>query len=395
MRNIALIIQKLNGGGAERAIANLSKDLCKNYNVYIIVFDGKNIAYPYSGELIDLNIPASKNVFSRIINSLKRIYKVKKIKKELNINTSISFMPGANIVNLFSKSKDIIITSERNMMSIVSKNKLDRFIIKFIAKYSDKTISLSEGVKKDLIDNFNINPNKIVTIYNSCNYRVLNKHSEEVDSIIKGLDSDKRYIVNIGRLHKQKGQWHLIKAFKKVNDTMPESRLIILGEGELLDNLKELSKKLGIEDKIYFLGYIKDYHKILEMCEIFVFTSLVEGLGNVLLESLSFGLPVISTDCYSGPREILAPNTDIDVEINTSEMAEYGILVPRFKDKDIDLNNLDISEEEILAGQIIEVLNNPELRKYYFNKAKLRINDFSSESIAKKWIEVIENLNKR
>ena len=362
MRNIALIIQKLNGGGAERAIANLSKDLYKNYNVYIIVFDGKNIAYPYSGELIDLNIPASKNIFSRIINSLKRIYKVKKIKKELNINTSISFMPGANIVNLFSKSKDIIITSERNMMSIVSKNKLDRLIIKFIAKYSDKTISLSEGVKKDLIDNFNINPNKIVTLYNSCNYKVLNKYSEEVDDIIKGLDRDKRYIVNVGRLHKQKGQWHLIKAFKKVNDIMPESRLIILGEGELLDSLKELSKKLGIEDKIYFLGYIKDYHKILEMCEIFVFTSLVEGLGNVLLESLSFGLPVISTDCYSGPREILAPNTDIDVEINTSEMAEYGILVPRFKDKDIDLNNLDIYEEEILADQIIEVLNNTELR---------------------------------
>lgn len=394
MENIAIIIQKLNGGGAERAVANLSKDLSKRYNVNLIVFDGKNISYPYCGNLIDLNLPPKNGFFGKGVTLFRRILRVREIKKKLNIECSISFMPGANIVNLLSKRKDSIVTSQRNMMSIVTKSKLERLCIKFVAKYSQKTVALSKGVEYDLINKFGVSSNKIVTIYNSCDRAWIMKSSSQIESIISKMDTNNKYIITVGRLHYQKGQWHLIRAFKYVQQIIPEARLIILGKGELENSLKKLAIKLEIEDKIDFLGYVKNHHKLLEKCDVFVFPSLVEGLGNVLLEAMACGLPIISTDCFSGPREIIAPDTNLTQKTENIERANYGILVPSFDINDIDYDNININKEEKIMGEaIIEILNNKAEKKKYSLKSKERINDFSEKNIANQWIKLIDSLS--
>lgn len=394
MKNILLIVQKLNGGGAERAIANLSKDLSKKFNVFLAVFDGSNIAYPYSGELIDLQLPPQKGKVNKVKNIIKRIKMIKKIKREKEIFCSISFMPGANLVNILSKKYDFVITSERNMMSMIIKSKISKFVIKKIAQYSDKTVALSNGVKEDLISNFRIKDSKIVTIYNSCEKKWFMRTSNKTEEIISQLNDKNKYIVTVGRLHYQKGQWHLLKAFKLIQHNIPEARLIILGVGELEYDLKCLANNLGIADKVKFYGYVKNHHKILEKCNVFVFPSLVEGLGNAILEAMACGLPIISTDCFSGPREIIAPNTEIINKISNYEECEFGILVPPFKMEGMDLNNLDISKEErIMAKAIEKVLVNEEIAKYYSKRSLNRINDFSSEKICKEWIELINEVS--
>ena len=94
-KNIAILVQKLYGGGAERTAANLSMSLQDRYNVHLIVFNGSDIKYPYGGTLHDLKLPASKNKLNRIRTFFKRVPAVKKIKQSENISVTISLMPGS------------------------------------------------------------------------------------------------------------------------------------------------------------------------------------------------------------------------------------------------------------------------------------------------------------
>lgn len=390
MDNIAIIITKLNGGGAERCASNLSIELSKKYKVFLIVFDGSNITYPYKGKLINLSITDSSNIVSRSVNVIRRVYKLRKLKKKYNIKCSISLLDGPNIVNVLSKRKDKIIISVRNRLSRENMGRIRRALIKFCSKKANVTVALSKMVKKDLIDEFNIDGKKIVTIYNHCDPALLHKLAAETTKP-NYINDENVYITTMGRLNYQKGQWHLIRAFSKVVNEIENAYLIIIGAGELEERLKKLAKDLNVESHIIFTGYIKNPHKILEYSEMFVFPSLYEGLGNVLLEALAFNKAIISTDCVAGPREILAPNTSLETVATEISKEKYGILIPPLDDKHFNSEeDLDINERN-LAKAIVELHKNELLRHSYEENARERIADFSKENIMYQWIKCIEN----
>ncbi len=390
MDNLAIIITKLNGGGAERCASNLSIELSKKYNVFLIVFDGTNITYPYKGELIDLSVTDSNNIFSRSINVLKRVHMLRKIKKEEQIKCSISLLDGPNIVNVLSRRNDRVIVSIRNRLSSENVGKLRRHLIRFCSQKADLTVSLSKMVKKDLVDEFGIDGSRIVTIYNHCDPELL--HSLAQSTLRpEFIDDDKIYIATMGRLNQQKGQWHLIRAFKEVLKDIPGAYLIIIGEGELKDRLKKIAVDLRIEEHVIFTGYIKNPHKLLQYSEMFVFPSLFEGLGNVLLEALAFNKAIISTDCIAGPREILAPDTSLEDTAYKMSKEKYGMLVPAMDSKHFNAEDpLDPSEWELVKA-IVEMHTNDSLRHTYEKLASERINDFSKENVMKMWEQCIEN----
>ena len=385
-KNVAIIVTKLNGGGAERCASNLSVELSKYYNVFLIVFDASNITYPFSGKLIDLNIPKSEGGIKRFFGVIKRSLILRKIKKENNIDVSISLLDGPNLVNVLSKYKDKTIVSIRNCVSKQNPGRLVNTLIKLTSKLANLTVSLSEMVKYDLIENYRIPSSKIKTIYNHVDYDLLRKQRCENDF---DLPSNKRYIVNMGRLHPQKGQWHLIKAFKHISEQCKDLNLLILGEGELRQQLEQLITDLNLDDRVLMPGYIKSPHSYFSKCEMFVFSSLYEGLGNVLLEAESFGLPIISTDCIAGPREILDPDSDLHSSAKTVEYGKYGILVPVdetiFIDSTLPLTN----EEKLMSDAILELYLNDNLRNDYSNKSLESVKRFNKDKITNDWIQVI------
>ena len=384
MDNIAIIITKLNGGGAERCAANLSIELSKQYNVFLIVFDGRDISYPYGGKLIDLNIPDSFSSIKRYINVLKRANLVRKIKKENNISCSISLLDGPNLVNALSRCGEKTIVSIRNRLSREYVNKLRRKLIIFSSTKTDLTVCLSKMVEKDMHEFFGIPRSKLTTIYNHVDAQLL--HDLVHDSVKPDFINDTDvYITTMGRLNEQKGQWHLIRAFQLVLKSIPQAKLVIIGEGELKEELKKLAKSLSLEDKVIFTGYIKNPHNILLYSEVFVFPSLFEGLGNVLLEALAFDMPIVSTDCIAGPREILAPDTDLNTVLTEVEYAKYGVLVPAL-DKGLFNSKEPLSSQEIcLANAIIDLHKNKALRETYRNNARERLKAFEKERIIEQW----------
>jgi len=387
--NLLIIIHKLNGGGAERCASNLSIELSKKYNVHIACFDCRNITYPYGGKLIDIDIPDSRNAFKRAFNMIRRILKVRNIKKQYNIDCSISLLDGPNIVNILSKKDERTIVSIRNCLSKEPMPMIRKAFIKLASRIADKTVALSRLVSEDLHKNFCIPEDKIVTIYNHCDAALLKELAQNATESMQHPEGFK--YVTMGRLNIQKGQWHLLRAFKYVVAKYPDSKLIILGEGELKTKLEELATNLGIMDSVTFTGYIKAPHSYLSKCDVFVFPSLYEGLGNVLLEAMALGMPIISTDCDAGPREILAPDTDITAKCDSLEFAEYGLLIPAmdiggFNSED----SLDDAEVQ-LANAMIEMRHNNELREKYRKKSSEGIKAFEKSAIIKQWDNTIQD----
>lgn len=390
-KNIIFILPELYGGGAEKTVGNLSKHLIDKYNIDIILFRDTPIKYAHSGNLIFLPKRKGKSIISKLIFFIKSISFLKKYKKEHNIDYSLSFLTSADIINVFSKvrkTKNII--SIRNTDSKLNKkNKLYKLCTYLSTHKCDHIVSISKQVKDDLINNFKVDKNKITTIYNPSATIKFGNMSLKVD---KNFWKDP-VTINIGRLTEQKGQWHLIRSFSKVVEMVPNAKLIILGEGELYENLQKLIKDLKLENNVLLLGFVDNPYDYLKKSDLFIFSSLYEGLGNSILEAFSCGIPVISTDCIAGPRELIAPDTDFRIK-TTDKICyeEYGILVPNMRGGIIDSKEPLLPEEILLSEAIVTLLKNANLLKKYRQKAKDRAMNFKIDNITQEWISLLENL---
>lgn len=388
-KNIIFILPELYGGGAEKTVGNLSKKLINDYNIDIVLFRDTPIKYAYSGNLVYLPKRTKNNIIAKIIFFIKSVFFLKRYKKEHKIDYSVSFLTAADIINVFSNTKGTknIISIRNTDSRLNNKNKLYKLCTYISTHKSDHIISISNQVKDDLIENFNIDEKKITTIYNPSLAIEFGNMKLKVDENFW----QNQVVINMGRLTQQKGQWHLIKAFSEVVKKNKNCKLLILGEGELKEELKKLISILNLEDNVLLLGFVDNPYDYLRKADIFVFSSLYEGLGNSIIESLVCEIPVISTDCIAGPREILSPKSDFRKKITDKiDYAEFGILVPNFKEEQCDYNIELTREEMILSDAITKMINDKEVRNHYIEKSKQRANDFNIEGISNEWKKILK-----
>ena len=391
MKNILFIIDKLCDGGAEKSIINLTNVLKQDYNIKLLTFEYIIKDYKPEVPIINLNIPKSKNILRKIINVFRRTIKIRKIKKNLNIDVSISFLPGPNLINCLTKRKDKVIVSIRNTQSKLKKDFFRDFANLLTYILSDKVIAVSNMVKEDFIKRYKVNNKKIEVIYNMIDLNKVEqdlKNDNKKEEIQKSKD---KILINIGRLVEQKGQWHLIRVFKEIIKIYPNIKLVILGRGELEGYLRELIDFYNLKDKVLLLGFKENPYKYLKNSDIYISTSLYEGMSNTILEAMVCGLPVIATDCKSGTREILAPQTNYKKTAINVEEAEYGILVPNLNYKFYKEEKLD-EEEEKLKDAIITLLKDNKKYNNYKVQSKMRAKNFDSEIIKQKWKNIIEKI---
>jgi glycosyltransferase involved in cell wall biosynthesis len=230
---------------------------------------------------------------------------------------------------------------------------------------------------------------KIQVIYNFYDIDEINKMStNDIEDEYKEIFKFP-VIINMGSLTKQKGQWHLIRVFKKVKEVIPKMKLVFLGEGELENELKKLVYDLKLEKDVFFLGFQKNPFKFISKAKIFVFPSLYEGFPNAIVEAMTCGIPVISSDCDSGPREILAPNSDIKKKTNCIEYAEYGILIPVCSHKILGAETPLSIKEKIIVNSILKLFLRKDLLNKYISKSKERIKYFEKNNILTKYEKII------
>jgi len=396
MKNILITIKSLElGGGAERIAAELGSHLQeKRHNVTFLTYKNVDKTYNYKGDHIclDEDFDADSFPLQFTFRNLKMAHSVSEICKERNIDTVISFMMISNIRAILSKiifgyEAKIIASVRSNPLMSEEKLNLQR---KWLYPKADKVVALSKGVEQILRKDFSLeNTTYIHNIQNLERFAKL--ADEEIRKEHIEIFDDNFIFITIGSLRKAKGQWYLLRCFKKVVEYNSNSKLVILGDGPLKDKLTDFAEKLEIDDKVFFLGNVENVFPYLRKSDCFVFTSLWEGFGNVLTEALSQDLPVISTDCISGPREILCPELEIDEKIEYPHYGEYGILVQPFEDRMFFKNlekQLMWESEKIFFKIMVELMDKERLRRRY-SKGYERVKDFRVDKIMKEWEKVI------
>lgn len=360
-------------------------------------FGCNDIAYEYKGNIINLGIPKRMKAVYFVRSFIKRFYVLSKLKKSKKYDACVGFIDSASVVNILTGNRYCkVITTVRTTLSERCRNKEYKYIVSPLAKLlynrSDAIVAVSDGVKEDLVKNYGIDEAKIQTIYNGYDFR---KIDIEINSLLNNeelvLFKEKYIIVTMGRLNMAKAQWHLIRAFSNIVREIPEVQLLILGNGELEQYLKKLTKELNLDRKVIFGGLLKNPFHVLAKCHIFVFPSLYEGFPNAMIEAMYCGLPVIASDFQTSAREILAPDTDFNKKLEHEiEYAAYGILTPLCDGTQYKASDR-LSEEEILLSKAIkELLKSEELRREYANRARARSKIYDIELFCRRWIEVLE-----
>lgn len=391
-KKVAFIIPSMKSGGAEKLVSILSYYLSKELDLYLLVFDDSEKVYDYYGKVISLNLPSEEKKISKLKVLINRVIKVRSLKKLYRFDTVVSFMDGANIINILSKGNEKVITSVHTIMSQRDKtfiNIMYNIFARFLYNKSDNIIVVSQGIKNDLKYYYKLSDELINVIYNPCEINKINKLScqklsEEEEEIFKHP-----VILNVGRLTNVKRQKELIKLFKNLKYQYTDLKLVILGEGELFGDIRNYIEKLGLIDDVYILGFKKNPYKYMKRAKIYVHYSYFEGFGNVLIEAMACGVPVISTFSEnSGTIEILSANytTTLGQKVNFSD---YGILVPAAKK--IDLNETDKInyEEELFITAIDTMIQEKNLLEKYKEHSKRRAKDFDINNIVAQWMKIL------
>ncbi|MCR4584530.1 MAG: glycosyltransferase [Lachnospiraceae bacterium] len=384
MKNVAIVVQNLHNGGAERMAANMSKELAKENKVYLIVFDSGEAIYSYGGKLIDLKVPPveSGGVFRRILNTLKRVRRLSFIKKKYDIDLCISHMGGANLANILSRRKERVISVYHSMPSKEFKADLkNRLVQRFIGKHSDCYVMVSKPAVKDMKENFGVPGDKLKCIYNFVDAEDIRKLGDEpLDKAAEDfVSAHDKLLVHAGRLTALKAQYRLIILLKGLRDKGLNAGLILLGDGEEKDGLKKKASEYGVSGHVLFTGEAKNPFSYIRRSDVFVLCSRYEGLPMVLIEALSLKCPVVSVDMKSGAREILAPGTDTDISAEGIEYAEYGILIQPGEDE---------AGERFLLAAVYEMLENKELRRRYLDKCGEAVANFDAKTIISQWMNL-------
>lgn len=336
-QHIAIYLPSLHGGGAERIMVTLANAFAeRGFKTDLVL---AKAAGPYlkdiskKVQIVDLNA-------ERVATSLPKLVRYLRTERP---DAMLSALNYANVIALFAKRlsgvRTRLVVSERAALSSsLSHAKLRRsrwiaHLMSWTYPWADGVIAISDGVADDLAVTIGLTRNRINTVYNPVDLVAVRQRAEEDINHPWFAPGEPPIILGMGRLTAQKDFPTLIRSFAQIQEIRP-ARLVILGEGDLRPQLQKLITELGLSEVVAMPGFCGNPFTWMRQSAVFVFSSAWEGFGNVLVEAMACGTPVISTDCPSGPAEIL-------------EMGKWGRLIP-------------VGDINAMANAIMKTLNDSE-----------------------------------
>ncbi len=353
-KHIMFVIATLQGGGAERVVCTMANYWAdKGHKVSIATFaaKGQGSAYPLheNVSLSELDILGKKH--GAISDNVSRIKSIRAFVQRENPDHVVSFMESTNVL--------VMLATMGLGVPVTISDRIDPKAYNYGAVWR-----LLRNVSYHFADHFVVQTKDVTESYPAS----LGRKAAIIPNFVNALPAAPavqrdNVVCAMGRLTKQKGFDVLLSAFAALPDQNDGWGLEIYGEGEDGEALKTLSQDLGISDRVSFKGFTDDVPSVMNRAGIFVLSSRYEGFPNVLLEAMAFAVPVISTDCRCGPKEIIENNKN-------------GLLVP----------NENVKK---LSAQLSLLMQDSALREKLGNEAVKVREDYSIGRIMKMWEELV------
>ncbi|MBD2740588.1 glycosyltransferase [Coleofasciculus sp. FACHB-1120] len=366
-KRIAFLVPNLEGGGLQRVALNLLKGLALHDVSLDLVLASAQGTYlkdiPSGVRVIDLKTPIQPRLKSASRVTLPLINYLRQEKPD----ALVSHLYTCNVVAVIAK-KLAMSSAKLALVEHISlyekkarENQLrENFLpisMRWLYPRADAVVAVSKGLARELETYLEIKQGSIQSIYNPVVNENLLRKAESPVNHPWFRDGEPPVVLGVGRLVKQKDFCTLIHAFSLVRQVRP-ARLVILGEGSEKSKLIALVRELGLEDDVAMLGFVDSPSAYMARAAVFVLSSILEGLPTVLIEAMAVGTPVISTNCESGPDEIL-------------DNGNYGLLVP-------------VGNTKAMAEAILSVLSGDSKP---VNSAWL--DQFTLESATQKYLDIL------
>jgi len=332
--DVAIFLPGLDGGGTEKMFLTLAMGFIEaglKVDFVLVRAQGVYISrIPANARVIDLKAKRMAASFPGLVRYL-RTYKPTTLLSALGLSDLIAVLS-----KLAVGSKTRVIVSVRGMAyrleRITLRKRIENSLIFLSYRWADGIVAVTHAVAEDTCKQSGIPIGKIEVIYNPVVVPDLeNQMNEPLDHPFF-LPDQPPVILGVGRLVRDKDFATLLRAFAIVRQSTP-GRLLILGEGEERSRLESLARELGVSAEVSMPGFVNNPYKYMKKATVFVLSSISEGIGNVLIEAMACGCPVVSTDCKGGAREILGDG-------------KYGFLTPV-----MDAESMARAISGILAGQ--------------------------------------------
>ncbi len=381
-----MLLPSLNNGGMERVAAALSTEFSKNYDLSTIsLYPSKN-DFGIQGKIYCIDIPLQNSLLKKVEMTAARILKYRALKQRIQPDVVLSFGEIANFVSILSGGFERKIITVHSIKSVENlpegfKGQLTDAFMKVLYRQQKNIVCVSQSSKDDLIASYHISTENIEVIPNPNDIHKIQCLSEEsIDDFPSS--NGKICLISIGRLITIKAFHRIIRVVSELEKENPgKFQLLIIGDGPERSNLEQLVREKRLEKVVFLMGQKRNPFPYLRKSDLFVLTSDVEGFGMVLVESLTCGVPVISTDCVSAVRDILQISSDSDVGAG-------GVVIPMFN-QDLeytkDLNPIEL----LLKNRILEISQGMYGR---FPHLRENIERFSASEVSKKYMRIVDAL---
>ncbi len=347
-------------GGAERVALDLSSGFVdQGYDVDLVLVEAKGDLLREVHKDVSIVDLGARRVATSLL-PLRRYLS----SREPDILYSMMTEPNliAIAAHRLASTDTRLIISEHNMLSRSTSSIKDQLVVRgawFSYPLADHAVAVSKGVRQDLLAKTLLDDDSIFVIYNPVHVESIRKKASESVGHEWFTENSFDVVLSGGRHEPQKGFDTLLDAFARLD--RDNIRLILFGEGPETEALQQQAIMLGIGDHVSFPGFVDNPYSYMSAADVFVLSSVHEGFGLVLIEAMACGCPVVSTDCESGPAEILENGT-------------HGSLVP-------------VGDSNAMAIAINEMIDEPIDSK----KLTERADDFEINTTIRRYVEVFSN----
>jgi glycosyltransferase involved in cell wall biosynthesis len=354
---LLIVIPSLKTGGAERIAAMLSRQFAAEHETRVVVFNSADIWFEWGGTLVDLKLEAASGM-GKLVNLFRRAWAIRKQLKSYGPELVISLTESANFPVMMAAM--LSGNCRRTFVSIRAHPQMFAWYVRMAGSILYRLpvgiVACSAGVAEGAVRVYRLSRKRIRTIVNPV--EIVDRDRRGRRHVSPAV-SAKPYFVAVGRLDRQKGFDVLIHAWQ-LSGLRASHNLVVLGDGMLRDELTSMSASLGLKESVHFLGAVRDPFPIVRGAVAFVLSSRFEGWPNALAEAMALGVPVISTDCESGPSEII-------------RNADEGILVP-------------VEDPHAMARAMRELSGDQPRRQRLARAARARTAELAPAKIAQKWL---------